>query len=618
MTMAEVNMLERAYSAVRAGRASEAERILLDGVAQIPTCGEAWFGLGTFALQTGRSDLACKRLEKAFQLNPKDWRALTLLARALRDTGRTYQAVELAERALLERPQDPEVRLCLAQCLVDTGRMFEADDVFGQLRQEFPNVPLYAYLHSQLVFGMGRDVRALRAAEECVGAEPSAVHLKNLIGVQMRLYRFEEALATSEVLLAAGEDPSAGRLPHAVSLTCLGRFEEAEPSWELAVAASPNPDVVHLQRGYSLRQWGKFVEAEGQYLKSIAIRPKQGKAFQAIFSSRKVSTADRDLIDLAADALASAPAIAPIERQYLHFGLGKAYDDLGDYARAIGHFDEANLLTREIIFRDKPYDRSVIGSAIEQNAKLFDEEFVREQSSQGSQSQLPVFVLGMMRSGTTLVEQILSAHPEIEGSGEQPYWSRMAGKFLEPDTGCLRWPELSAAVSEYEEILRTIAPKARRVVDKNPANLVNAGLLHAAFPRAKIVYVRRSNIDVAVSIWTTLITTDAPFIGHREGIVETIRQTEQMYAHWKTVLPPECMLEVNYEDLVRDLEPSARRLIAFCGLDWTDTCLHPEDNSRIVRTPSLAQVRQKVTANSVDRYRNYEPWLGPFAQLVGS
>jgi tetratricopeptide (TPR) repeat protein len=453
-------------------------------------------------------------------------------------------------------------------------------------------------------------------ASDAAKMQPSEANLQELIDVQIRLQRYEDAIESCRELFAVAGETYAGSVAMAASLASLGRFEQAQPFWEVALKSSPDAASTLFQKGSIFSVWGMFEEAEAEFCKSLQAKPMQGAAYHAVFSSRRVTSNDADLIHQAQSAMNSVPSLDPNERRYLNFGLGKAFDDLGEQERAIKYYDEGNRLVREIFFKSQPCPTELIEEPVRQNSELFSREFLSEQAYRGVDSDLPIFVVGMMRSGTSLVEQILSSHPEVGGAGEQMFWARLAPNFVDYESQSIRWPAVNRGISEYENLLRYVAPGFERIVDKNPRNLMQIGLIHAAFPRAKIVYVRRSDIDVAISIWTTLINTDAPFMGDRKAVVQAIRAARRMFKHWQEVVSSGTMLEVCYEDLVTDPEATIRMLITFCGLSWNDACLHPESTRRSVRTPSVTQVRQTINARSVGRYQRYGPWLGPFAQLL--
>lgn len=616
MESSETILLKKAYDSSQAGNFSEAENICLEAVAKSPFNAVAWSALGVISLQQGQIEVAIQRLQRSIECDPRDWATLLLMVQASRSVGRIHQAAEYAGRALRLRSNDTEALQWVAICSIEIGAFLEADRCLVTLRNQTPERIEYTFLHAQALFGLGRDLVALHLAEICVADQPTEDYLCLLLKIQAQLNRFDDVIATCRTLLDVNSQSPIGHFAKASALTSLGQIEAAETAWRDALACSPVPLTVHLQIGYAYQQLGYFDKAEHEFKRVLEQQENNGEALYAIFSQRKVNRTDIDLIDNAQAALRSAILPPDHDRKYLNYALGKAFHDLGNYAMAMGSFDEANRILRATNFGSKTFDPQPMADRIHSISRLFATKLMAEKSESGSSSELPIFVVGIMRSGTTLVHQILTSHSEMGGAGDLAYWTALTNRFVDYDLGTLHLSELANASSEYEDLLRCVAPGAKHVVDKNPANLFNLGLIHLAFPKAKIICVRRRDIDVAMSLWATPLESDAPFLGDREAIVSAIRQTDHMIQHWKLALPKETFMEICYEDLVDDIETNARRMIDFCGLEWEDTCIHPEANPHLVRTPSFWQVRQKVHSNSVNRYKHYEPWLGPFKQLI--
>jgi hypothetical protein len=222
----------------------------------------------------------------------------------------------------------------------------------------------------------------------------------------------------------------------------------------------------------------------------------------------------------------------------------------------------------------------------------------------------------MPRSGTTLVEQIVSSHPEVGAAGELNFWNERGAEWHRSGPASTKSPFLAKAAEDYLNLLRTIAPKSARVTDKMPFNFLWAGLIHLAFPRAIFIHCRRAPVDTAVSIHQSHFHPGLAFPTGGAELVAYFRQYQRLIDCWRKVLPPDRFIEVDYEELTRSPEPEIRRIIAACGLTWHDACLRPECNPRAVKTPSKWQTRQPIYRTSVARWRRYEPWLGPLQALV--
>jgi hypothetical protein len=249
--------------------------------------------------------------------------------------------------------------------------------------------------------------------------------------------------------------------------------------------------------------------------------------------------------------------------------------------------------------------------------QAFAAESLRAMPTSDIESERPILVVGMIRSGTTLMEQLLARHPAIGGAGEQPFWSKnedMINRTV--GAGKADSAFFTSLAHGYLDVLGRVDATSARVVDKLPSNYQVLGPIRAALPNARIIHCRRNPVDNALSIYMMYFDT-SPSYGHdRDNIVFMYRQYERLMEHWRSVLPPDRFMEVDYEDVVADSEAVIRRVIAFCGIEWDDRWHQPQDDLRSVRTPSLWQARQPVYRRSMERWRNYEPWLGELKQLL--
>jgi hypothetical protein len=247
---------------------------------------------------------------------------------------------------------------------------------------------------------------------------------------------------------------------------------------------------------------------------------------------------------------------------------------------------------------------------------LYTPEYFARHAALGVADETPVFVLGMPRSGTTLVEQIVSSHPLVGAAGEREYWVRSGRAWDESGADGLTEAVIHRLADDYLAELRRVAPDAARITDKLPYNFLWIGLIHLALPNARIIHCRRHPVDTCLSIYFAHFARRASFGSDRGDLVCEYRQYQRLMAHWRAVLPSDRFMEVDYETLVADQEAGTRRLIEFCGLKWDDACLRPEGNRRVVMTASSWQARQPVYRSSVARWRRYEPWLGELRELL--
>ena len=427
----------------------------------------------------------------------------------------------------------------------------------------------------------------------------------------------ERELAVASLLQAAElETAVQDRVRIAARLCEEAAHTEAERLVRRIAAEHPGDAGASQLLGDVLRELGRFGEAAAVYGQLIQRQPRHASAYLGLVLSRRQNEFDRPLLR-AMQQLLQDQRLAGSERAFLHYALAKSNDDLGRYDEAIRHLDAANRLMAGLLERSgRRLDLARHSANIDRLIKIFDRRLFER--TRGVDAELPVFVVGMIRSGTTLVEQILSAHPEIASAGETPFWGSHASALVRIEGGQLGADELAKMADDCCAMLRRTSPSAHRIIDKMPTNYMMLGLIHAVFPRARIIHCRRNPLDTCLSIYFTPFRTLPDFAGDRERITSYYEDYARLMAHWREALPKECFLEIDYETLVADREPVVRRLVEFCGARWDDACLSHERNARVVRTPSAWQVRQPLYARSVGRWRHYEDHLGAFARLRGA
>jgi tetratricopeptide (TPR) repeat protein len=369
------------------------------------------------------------------------------------------------------------------------------------------------------------------------------------------------------------------------------------------IALDPANSLAHAILGDLLGQEGQFDEAVALLRTATELDPDRIGAWHNLTILTKVSEADRSLVETMEEMLKRGGR-SDFDRALLHFALGKAYDDLGDTEPAIRHFDQANALER----RRLPFDRAALSDSIDRIIETFTPELMAGGAPTPVSDELPALIVGMPRSGTTLVEQIVSSHPLVAAGGELTFWTDQREMAAAKDAA-------SRLGAGYLALLRRIGPGSERVTDKNPFNFLHLGAIRLALPHARFIHVRRDPIDTCLSIYFTRFATPQAFAYDRGDLVSYYREYERLMAHWRGLIPADRLLEIDYESLIANRESLTRRMIAFCGLRWDDACLAPESNPRLVRTASVWQARQPVYRTSVERWRRYDPWLGELNQL---
>ena len=514
----------------------------------------------------------------------------------------------LREAARLQ-PLDPIIRHDLGLACLEAGSV---PDAIAELQLAVAIKPRYGDAWFRLGIAlekMGDTSSAVSAYDRATQILPSLTEAWFRAGALVyTLGHREEAIGCFRRAAATGGTTSFGRLGRARALLTEERNDEAEQALRQTVARDPNNAMAHDLLGNLLTEFGRFDEARACFERAIALAPLLAGSYYELVRCRPVTSDDAGLPERMEAALSTA-GLESAQRLRIHLAIGKAAEDLGDYALAMHHFDAGHIIRASLA----PFDSAAFSSEIDRLIARCSRDWIAHGCPFGSKDATPVLIVGMPRSGTTLVEQIVSSHPEAAACGELHFWNQRG---LEWHRSGDQTANLSAAAEDYLALLRTLAPTALRVTDKMPFNFLWAGLIHSAFPRATIIHCRRNLIDTALSIHQTHFHPGLPFPTGGPELVDYLRCYQRLMDHWRTVLPPDRFIEVDYEELTRNPEPEIRRIIAACGLAWDDACLRPECNPRRVNTPSKWQARQPIYRSSVDRWRRYEPWLGPLRALV--
>jgi Flp pilus assembly protein TadD len=506
---------------------------------------------------------------------------MQIVSRAI-SAGDLQTAISSLERAAKVAPREPGIYITLGLVFQMAGRAAEADKAFTLGLELSPNDPTG-------LFGLGATKAEAGQPEE---AEP---YLRR----------------------AVETDPSntQAHLVLARTLSDLNRFEEAEAELKLAIAAHPDEPSPYAAYGIRLQEVGRFQEAESNFRVALELDQNHCFAYLGLIQSRRMTEEDRGLMD-AMLALLSAKTLSDDDRIDLLSGLGKASNDLREYERAIEYFSEANRLSDAAIARSTEFEESKYVQHLEASRNVFTKDFLEGNLKPNDFSPRPIFIVGMMRSGTTLVEQILSSHPSVAPGGEMVFWTRHSSRCLDQVLQTFNIHKALGGRKKYNKLLRTFSDSASFITDKMPDNYRVLGTLRLMYPEAKIIHCKRNPVDTCLSIFMTPFRKPPEYSRDPKKLVFVYRQYLALMDHWRSVLPKTTLLEVSYEDLVLEREQTTKRILEFCGLKWHDGCLHPEDNLRPVVTASAWQARQPVYRTSLERWRNYEPWLGEFAKLL--
>ena len=567
--------------------------------------------LGMIEVRKRRLLEAIQHFRRAVAVSPNDFLSLEWLQGALLESGQFADAVVIGERAHSIRPRDVNVLIGLSQGSVRTGEFLLA---IRHLQEASSLNPANARIHHLLGLAYEKAKRnreALAEYREAIALQPSLTEACDRANrLLLEAGEFLRALELAEQALAAVPTHGAAHHQAAQALGALGRIDEAIA--RARSACKTDPTLAATVANW-LQSYGRSTEARDVLERSIAERPAQGRAYYALIRSRKTSEADRPLLENLESL--SGVNLPPLEHLAVLRALGKAHDDLGEFEAAMRRVDEAAALARRIFVNDGAFDRRKLDAARESLFRLIDRGFLERYAHLGKPGAKPIFVIGMIRSGTTLVQQILTSHPDVGDAGEQPYWTTVYPSLVDLDRSLLREREFAEARDEYLEVLLRFDSMSPYVANKWPMNYAFAPLLRLAYPDARIIHISRNPIDTALSIYMSDLGSPPPEYSTRKiKIVAVYRDYQARMSRWEQAIPGG-MFHLRYEDLVADQELWTRRLIEYCGLPWDNRCLYFHLGERRVNTPSMVQVRQPIYSSSVDRWRLYEPWLGEFDQL---
>jgi len=425
--------------------------------------------------------------------------------------------------------------------------------------------------------------------------------------------------------------PAQGELPSLSAAAEMhfraGRYGEAIVLCNKILSIRPNLAEVHNNIGAAFANLEQPDQAEQAYRRAISLKSNYITAYRNLSillgEVGRLAESQRLADQALRLALATDAALLSMEdRIDLHFELAKIHEDSGRFGEAFAQWLAGNALKR----RQVAYNEAATFDWLDRVRKVFSADLIRARSGCGDPSSVPVFILGMPRSGTTLVEQILASHPHVFGAGELPLLAQTIASAGNATPCPVGFPEMALGMTsgqfrrlgaDYVRELARRAPGAARITDKMPHNFRFAGFIHLILPKATIIHTVRDPLDTCVSNFATLFAAQQDHTYDLAELGRYYRRYQELMAHWRRVLPPGQILDVRYEDIVTDLEGAARRIVAHCGLDWDARCLDFHRTERIVRTTSATQVRQPLYKNSVERWRRYERFLGPLLAELG-
>ncbi|MDJ0908331.1 MAG: sulfotransferase [Woeseiaceae bacterium] len=609
--------VEHAIGLHMRGNLQEAEKAYRSILGTDPNQPDALHYLGVIGLQVGRFDEAAALIERAVEAKPDYVDALVNLGNAYNSLGRFADAVARFEQALANGPETAPLLANFGAALAQLGRHAEAVKRFEAALALEPGMAEARRALADSLAETGKANDALKEISQALKDGPRSIAMQVSLGNALHSAgRSDEAIRCFGELLDARPDlaPVRGNLANVLRQT--GKLEEAIEHYRLILEQDPKHVESYHNLGLAWQDLGDKAQALENYRKAVELDPRYAKAWHGISAVSKPAFDDQEVEALL--ALERAPETPDTDRMRLGFSLGKHFENTGRHAEAAEQYLLANPLQRAVFDYDIEDDRK----AIENLRARFSREFIERWSDAGVSDEQPIFIVGMPRSGTTLIEQILASHPHVHGAGELTLLARaIISQFPMPDgidyTAALE----DASVEQFQTVARHYLDglpdvDAERITDKLPYNFLNVGMIRILFPNAAIVHCKRSAHDTCFSIYKNLFGAYGHFYAYDlEELGRYYKLYESLMEHWESVMPG-VIHTVQYEAMIDDHERTARELIAACGLEWDPACLEFYKLDRPVATLSSQQVRQPVYRGSVEAWKNYADMLAPLTSIL--
>ena len=607
-------------------RFEEALRAYEQAIRLSPRFVPALINLGTALVSLHRRAEAAEALRAAIRIQPDSLLALAKLGRVLwelRDPDALDEAETHSRRALALAPGFPDVLETLGHVLRFKGRLGEAIECYTQALKRAPRRLSIHLSLGELLQGSGRGDEAARVFKEAESLDPNDARLRTQLGtLAFARGRFGEAAEEFRAALVFDASLAEAHSGLGLALQEQGLVDEAEGCFREALRSDPGISIPWIALARLQADRGDWDQSCQTARQALALHPNLAEAYWRLAMNLKGALPDSDVH--AMQRLREHKYVPHSLRAGLNFALGAVFDSRGLYVQAAEHFEAANALEAAVrAAKNQSFNPEQYSCMIDRVIATFSSDLLARGQGWGDPDPRPVFVVGLPRSGTTLVEQILASHSQVHGAGELrdaiSLFNALPGLVGQPSADAfeamstLDLDSARQAARRYLATLDRLAPAgARRVVDKMPDNFHLLGMIALLWPKARVIVCSRDLRDIALSCWQTSFATN-PWTNRWDHIARRFADHERLLAHWKRTRPV-AWLDVVYEELVRDLEAQARRLITFLGLEWEPACLEFHKTRRIVRTASQLQVRAPIHTRSVGRWRRYESTLQPLIE----
>lgn len=496
------------------------------------------------------------------------------------------------------------------------GHLQEAEALYISILNKYPSYKDAMYLLGVIAGQVGQHELAIVRFQQALAIKPSFAEAHNNLGFALQqLGRMEDAIHHYKQALTINPDFVEAYINMGDTLNELGRYEDAISRFKQALVIQPKYAEAHYNIGTILQELGQEEDAILQYEQALAIKPDIAKAHYNITLIKP----NQEQVPIIEQFLAS-PMTSEEDVINYHYALSNIFNDAKSYSKAFEHASKGNSKKRSFITYDSKKHSAFVNNLIQ----VYSKDYFQEKSGHGSDSELPVFILGMPRSGTTLVEQIVSSHLQVHGAGELDYLQSIEKQIAEQFETSNYYPKCISLCDEsdvlrysaiYLEALGDYPTDIKRITDKAPSNFLRIGLIKTLFPKARIIHCQRNALDICTSIFLNYFTKEIEYSFDLTEIGQYYLDYEKIMAHWRIIFADD-IYEVQYEELVTDQENISHQLIEYLGLDWDKACLDFHKSKRAVKTASNLQVRQPIYTKSVERWKRYEQHLASLIDIL--